>query len=105
MRHTQGEGRIRAYADRDEPISPACGSRAPDIDPHQLSPFAPGHINEGNLMYVGTIQIGPPGDHEVGVLDALRLRAPRWPDRQFPGFTTARVAHGASVHPRRAQGV
>src|SRR5215510_5027151 len=105
MRYAQGQGRIRAHPYRDEPISPARGPGAPDIDHHQLSPFASGHINERNLMHVSAIQIGPPGDNVVGVLDALRLRAPRWSDRQFPGFATARVAHSASVDPRRTQGV
>src|SRR4029453_3059468 len=90
---------------REETIRTTGGSGAPDIDNHQLSPFAPGHIDEGNLMHVGAIQIGSPGDNVVGVLDALRLRAPRWSDRQLPGFATARVTHGASVDPRRTQGV
>src|SRR4030095_5974528 len=91
--------------DRDKPISSARSARAPDINHHELSPLAPGHIDEGNLMHVGAVQIRPPGDYVVGVWDALRLRAPRWSNCELPGFATARVTHGASVHPRRPQGV
>ena len=105
MRQAQRQGRIRTHSNGDEPVSPARRAGAPDIDHHQSGTFASGHIDEGNLMHIGAVQIGPPGDDVVRILHALRLRPPCCADRQLPGFPTARVAHGASIHPCRPQGM
>ena len=56
-------------------------------------------------MHVGAIEIRPPGDNQVGLLDTLRVSPAGWPNGQLPGFPTARVTDRASIDARRSQGV
>src|SRR5262249_25062895 len=100
MGEAQSQGCVCANPDGDEPIGTTRGPGAPDVDYDQFCALTPGHVDEGNLMYIGAIEIRPPRDDHVGILDPLWIGPSHWPNRQLPGFPTTRVAHRSSINTR-----
>jgi hypothetical protein len=75
MHHAQRESRVGAGIDRNVPVRGAGGACGVGIDDDELCAVAAGFFDEGPEMNIVAVDVGGPGDDELGLRKGFGIGA------------------------------